>query len=253
MRNTEAQIKRIDVITLFPEMFEAIKQGITGRAIRNGLIELGLTNPRDFTTDRHKTVDDRPYGGGPGMLMKVEPLKEVILSVKANSNYKQPKVVYLSPQGQPLTQNIVKALSNNEQLILLAGRYEGVDERLIEHYVDYECSIGDYVLSGGEMPAMVLIDSLIRLLPGALGHNESVSNDSFYAGLLDHPHYTRPEDFEGDRVPPVLLSGDHKKIEQWRLKQSLGRTWQRRSDLLANRELNELEQRLLDEFIKEQN
>ena len=165
----------------------------------------------------------------------------------------RPKVVYLSPQGQPLTQNIVKALSNNEQLILLAGRYEGVDERLIEHYVDYECSIGDYVLSGGEMPAMVLIDSLIRLLPGALGHNESVSNDSFYAGLLDHPHYTRPEDFEGDRVPPVLLSGDHKKIEQWRLKQSLGRTWQRRSDLLANRELNELEQRLLDEFIKEQN
>ncbi len=253
MCNTEAQIKRIDVITLFPEMFEAIKQGITGRAIRNGLIELGLTNPRDFTTDRHKTVDDRPYGGGPGMLMKVEPLKEAILSVKANSNYKQPKVVYLSPQGQPLTQNIVKALSNNEQLILLAGRYEGVDERLIEHYVDYECSIGDYVLSGGEMPAMVLIDSLIRLLPGALGHNESVSNDSFYAGLLDHPHYTRPEDFEGDRVPPVLLSGDHKKIEQWRLKQSLGRTWQRRSDLLANRELNELEQRLLDEFIKEQN
>ncbi len=253
MCNTEAQIKRIDVITLFPEMFEAIKQGITGRAIRNGLIELGLTNPRDFTTDRHKTVDDRPYGGGPGMLMKVEPLKEAILSVKANSNYKQPKVVYLSPQGQPLTQNIVKALSNNEQLILLAGRYEGVDERLIEHYVDYECSIGDYVLSGGEMPAMVLIDSLIRLLPGALGHNESVSNDSFYTGLLDHPHYTRPEDFEGDRVPPVLLSGDHKKIEQWRLKQSLGRTWQRRSDLLANRELNELEQRLLDEFIKEQN
>ncbi len=253
MRNTEAQIKRIDVITLFPEMFEAIKQGITGRAIRNGLIELGLTNPRDFTTDRHKTVDDRPYGGGPGMLMKVEPLKEAILSVKVNSNYKQPKVVYLSPQGQPLTQNIVKALSNNEQLILLAGRYEGVDERLIEHYVDYECSIGDYVLSGGELPAMVLIDSLIRLLPGALGHNESASNDSFYAGLLDHPHYTRPEDFEGDRVPPVLLSGDHKKIEQWRLKQSLGRTWQRRPDLLANRELNELEQRLLDEFIKEQN
>ncbi len=253
MRNTEAQIKRIDVITLFPEMFEAIKQGITGRAIRNGLIELGLTNPRDFTTDRHKTVDDRPYGGGPGMLMKVEPLKEAILSVKVNSNYKQPKVVYLSPQGQPLTQNIVKALTNNEQLILLAGRYEGVDERLIEHYVDYECSIGDYVLSGGELPAMVLIDSLIRLLPGALGHNESASNDSFYAGLLDHPHYTRPEDFEGDRVPPVLLSGDHKKIEQWRLKQSLGRTWQRRPDLLANRELNELEQRLLDEFIKEQN
>ncbi len=255
-------LKRIDVITLFPEMFDAIKVGITGRAIRNGLIELGLTNPRDFTSDKHKTVDDRPYGGGPGMLMKVEPLKDAILSVKKNSSGiqskeiqskdKQTKVVYLSPQGQPLTQNIVKELSNNEQLILLAGRYEGVDERLIEHYVDYECSIGDYVLSGGELPAMVLIDSLIRLIPGALGHNESASSDSFYAGLLDHPHYTRPEDFEGEWVPQVLLSGNHKKIDQWRLKQSLGRTWQRRPDLLADREMSEQEQQLLQAFIQEQ-
>ena len=251
-------LKRIDVISLFPEMFSAIEQGITGRAIRNGLIEIGVTNPRDFTTDKHKTVDDRPYGGGPGMLMKVQPLKEAILSIKeyntvANSvTDKSAKVVYLSPQGQPLTQNIVKELSQNEQLILLAGRYEGVDERLIEHYVDYECSIGDYVLSGGELPAMVLIDALIRLIPGALGHNESAPNDSFYSGLLDHPHYTRPENFEGDCVPDVLLSGDHKKIEQWRLKQSLGRTWQRRPELLKNRTLSENEQQLLQDFIQEQ-
>jgi len=248
-------LKRIDVISLFPEMFEAINVGITGRAIRNGLIDIGISNPRDFTRDRHKTVDDRPYGGGPGMLMKVQPLKDAILSIKNDSvaQSRPAKVVYLSPQGQPLTQNVVKELSANEQLILLAGRYEGVDERLIEHYVDYECSIGDYVLSGGELPAMVLIDALIRLIPGALGHNDSALNDSFYSGLLDHPHYTRPEDFEGERVPDVLLSGDHKKIEQWRLKQSLGRTWQRRPDLLDSRQLNEQEQQLLQEFIQEQN
>lgn len=188
------------------------------------------------------------------MLMKVQPLKDAIIALK---NKKAAKVVYLSPQGQPLTQNIVKELSTNEQLILLAGRYEGVDERLIEHYVDYECSIGDYVLSGGELPAMVLIDTLIRLIPGALGHNESAINDSFYSGLLDHPHYTRPEilvvDGEDDGVPAVLLSGDHKKIEQWRLKQALGRTWQRRPDLLKNRQLSEQEQHLLQEFIQEQN
>lgn len=262
-------LKRIDVISLFPEMFDAIQCGVTGRAIRNGLLELAITNPRDFTHDKHKTVDDRPYGGGPGMLMKVQPLEEAILSVKktvkktvknstknSNKSTASSKVIYLSPQGQPLTQAIVKELSTNEQLILLAGRYEGVDERLIKHYVDYECSIGDYVLSGGELPAMVLIDSLIRLIPGALGHNESAVQDSFYSGLLDHPHYTRPEtlDVEGDAecVPKVLLSGNHKKIEQWRLKQSLGRTWQRRPDLMAERQLNEQEQQLLQEFIQEQ-
>lgn len=250
-------LKRIDVISLFPEMFEAIQSGVTGRAIRNGLLELAITNPRDFTQDKHKTVDDRPYGGGPGMLMKVQPLKEAILSVKnSNKSAIKNKVVYLSPQGQPLTQAIVKELSENEQLILLAGRYEGVDERLIEHYVDYECSIGDYVLSGGELPAMVLIDSLIRLIPGALGHNESAVHDSFYSGLLDHPHYTRPETLviegQGESVPEVLLSGNHKKIEQWRLKQSLGRTWQRRPDLLEGRQLSEQEQQLLQEFIQEQ-
>lgn len=258
-------IKRIDVISLFPEMFKAIEHGVTGRAIRNGLIEIGLTNPRDFTSDRHKTVDDRPYGGGPGMLMKVQPLKDAILSIKkstcsiagstnsAAKKDKSLKVIYLSPQGQPLTQELVTELSKNEQLILLAGRYEGVDERLIEHYIDYECSIGDYVLSGGELPAMVLIDALIRLIPGALGHNESAMHDSFYSGLLDHPHYTRPENFEDERVPEVLLSGDHKKIQQWRLKQSLGRTWQRRPELLEKRKLNDEEQRLLEQFIQEQN
>lgn len=245
-------LKHIDVISLFPEMFTALESGITGRAIRNGLMTLDVTNPRDFTSDVHRTVDDRPYGGGPGMLMKVEPIKKAILAIKEKAD-KPPKVIYLSPQGQPLTQNIVKQLSQNEQLILLAGRYEGVDERLLEHYVDYECSIGDYVLSGGELPAMVLIDSLIRLIPGALGHNESAPNDSFYSGLLDHPHYTRPETFEGDSVPEVLLSGHHKKIEQWRLKQSLGRTWRRRPDLLAARQLSEQEQQLLQAFIQEQN
>lgn len=250
-------LKRIDVISLFPEMFEAIQSGVTGRAIRNGLLELAITNPRDFTQDKHKTVDDRPYGGGPGMLMKVQPLKEAILSVKnSNKSAIKNKVLYLSPQGQPLTQAIVKELSENEQLILLPGRYEGVDERLIEHYVDYECSIGDYVLSGGELPAMVLIDSLIRLIPGALGHNESAVHDSFYSGLLDHPHYTRPKTLviegQGESVPEVLLSGNHKKIEQWRLKQSLGRTWQRRPDLLEGRQLSEQEQQLLQEFIQEQ-
>ncbi len=246
-------LQRIDVISLFPEMFAALQYGITGRAIRNGLIDLEITNPRDFTHDKHRTVDDRPYGGGPGMLMKVEPLKEALRSIKTKE---KTKVVYLSPQGQPLTQNIVKELSNNEQLILLAGRYEGVDERLIEHYIDYECSIGDYVLSGGELPAMVLIDSLIRLLPEALGHNESAVEDSFYSGLLDHPHYTRPEtlviDGKNENVPSVLLSGDHKKIAQWRKKQSLGRTWQRRPDLLQQHQLTEQEQKLLQLFIQEQ-
>lgn len=253
-------LNRIDVISLFPEMFAALKSGITGRALQNGLVTLEITNPRDFTKDKHKTVDDRPYGGGPGMLMKVQPLKDAVLSIKQQAekaDRKKIKVVYLSPQGQPLTQNIVKELSENEQLILLAGRYEGIDERLIEHYVDYECSIGDYVLSGGELPAMVLIDSLIRMIPGALGHNESAMNDSFYSGLLDHPHYTRPETLviegEGEGVPEVLLSGNHKKIEQWRLMQSLGRTWQRRPDLLKDRQLSEQEQQLLQTFIQEEN
>lgn len=257
-------LQRIDVITLFPEMFDALQYGITGRAIRDGLIELEMINPRDFTQDKHRTVDDRPYGGGPGMLMKVEPLKEALLSLKERvslkaNDTKKSKVIYLSPQGETLTQNKVKKLGENEHLILLAGRYEGIDERLIEHYVDYECSIGDYVVSGGELPAMVLIDSLIRLIPEALGHHESAIQDSFYSGLLDHPHYTRPETLLVDgkevRVPAVLLSGDHKKIAQWRSKQSLERTLQRRPDLLRQLlekgQLTEPEQQLLQNLSKE--
>ena len=255
-------LKRIDVISLFPQMFEALQSGVTGRALRNGLLELGITNPREFTHDRHRTVDDRPYGGGPGMLMKVQPLRDAIIAVQTardksrwdmsnDAEKTAGKVIYLSPQGNTLNQEMVKAFSQQEHLILIAGRYEGIDERIIEHYVDYECSIGDYVLSGGELPAMILIDALIRLIPGALGHNESAQQDSFYTGLLDHPHYTRPESFEGESVPPVLLSGDHEKIALWRLKQSLGRTWQRRPELLEKLKLDEQQLRLLQQFIQE--
>jgi tRNA (guanine37-N1)-methyltransferase len=242
-------------------MFDALHTGITGRALRSGLLQLGITNPRDFTHDKHRTVDDRPYGGGPGMLMKVQPLRDAIVAVQStalrataskNNKSTRGKVIYLSPQGITLTQTLVNELSEHEHLILIAGRYEGIDERVIEYYVDYECSIGDYVLSGGELPAMVLIDALIRLIPGALGHSESALNDSFYTGLLDHAHYTRPVTFEGKSVPAVLLSGDHKKIEQWRLKQALGRTWKRRPDLLENLELNEQQQQLLQAFIQEE-
>lgn len=237
-------------------MFDALRVGITGRALSNDLLELGITNPRDFTRDKHQSVDDRPYGGGPGMLMKVQPLKDAITAVQSDadrvSNTTRGKVIYLSPQGDTLTQSLVNELSEHDHLIMLAGRYEGIDERIIEHYVDYECSIGDYVLSGGELPAMVLIDALIRLIPGALGHSESALNDSFYSGLLDHPHYTRPETFEGKKVPAVLLSGNHAEIAQWRLKQALGRTWKRRPDLLEHLQLNEQQQQLLQAFIQEE-
>ncbi len=247
-------VKRIDVISLFPEMFTALQSGISGRAIEKGLLQLGIVNPRDFTHDKHRTVDDRPYGGGPGMLMKVEPLRDAIESVRsdvdAKHNINPCKVIYLSPQGEPLTQSMINEFSELQHLLLIAGRYEGIDERIIEHYVDCECSIGDYVLSGGELPAMVLIDALIRLIPGALGHSESAMNDSFYSGLLDCPHYTRPETFEGASVPAVLLSGDHKKIAQWRLMQALGRTWKKRPDLLDNLDLNEQQQQLLQAFIE---
>lgn len=249
-------LKRIDVISLFPQMFDALRVGITGRALSNDLLELGITNPRDFTRDKHQSVDDRPYGGGPGMLMKVQPLKDAITAVQSDadrvSNTTSGKVIYLSPQGDTLTQSLVNELSEHDHLIMIAGRYEGIDERIIEHYVDYECSIGDYVLSGGELPAMVLIDALIRLIPGALGHSESALNDSFYSGLLDHPHYTRPETFEGKKVPAVLLSGHHAEIAQWRLKQALGRTWKRRPDLLEHLPLNEQQQQLLQAFIQEE-
>ncbi|MDH5446638.1 MAG: tRNA (guanosine(37)-N1)-methyltransferase TrmD [Gammaproteobacteria bacterium] len=243
---------RIDVITLFPAMFEAVSQhGITSRAINKGLLELETVNPRMFTTDVHQTVDDRPYGGGPGMVMMVEPLKQAIRTAKQGSTTPS-RVIYLSPQGRPLDQRGLLELAGQERLVLVCGRYEGVDERLIQAEVDEEWSIGDYVLSGGELAAMVMIDGVARLLPGALGHEDSASEDSFMQGLLDYPHYTRPEQIDGMSVPSVLLSGDHNKVRRWRLKQALGRTWLRRPELLTALDLNEEQQVLLDEFIHEQ-
>ena len=237
---------RIDVITLFPELVvSVIQHGVVSRAAEKGLVELKLWNPRDFTQDKHRTVDDRPYGGGPGMLMKVEPLQACIHAAKQENPLA--KLVYLSPQGKLLKQNLINQAVEQKNLILLCGRYEGIDERLIELEVDEEWSIGDYVLSGGELPAMVLIDALIRQIPGALGHQDSADQDSFANGLLDCPHYTRPEQQDGQQVPEVLLSGDHERIRRWRLQQSLVRTQQRRPDLLDRLELNKEQQALLKE------
>ena len=241
---------RIDVITLFPQMvLDLVGYGVTGRARENDLFELGTWNPRDYTHDRHRTVDDRPYGGGPGMLMMIEPLRQAISAARQANP--QSLVAYMSPQGRRLDQGLARELVQRPGLILVAGRYEGIDERLIELEVDEELSIGDYVLSGGEMAAMVVIDAVTRLLPGALGHQDSAEQDSFSNGLLDCPHYTRPEVYEEMRVPPVLLSGDHEAVRRWRLKQSLGRTWLRRPDILAGVELDSEQQRLLDEYICE--
>lgn len=244
---------RVDVITLFPEMFSAITEhGITSRAVRQGLMQVNCWNPRSYTTDRHHTVDDRPFGGGPGMVMKVKPLEDALLEARQAAG-EAAKVIYLSPQGRRLTQAAVKELANEQSLILIAGRYEGIDERFIETHVDEEWSIGDYVLSGGELPAMVLIDGVTRLLPGALGHVDSAEQDSFTDGLLDCPHYTRPEVYEGRRVPDVLLSGNHEHIRRWRLQQSLGRTAERRADLLDGRSLSGEEQNLLAEYLRQRN
>ncbi len=250
-----AALKQIDVVSLFPEMFAALQSGgISARAIDAGLLDLKCWNPRDFSTDKHKRVDDRPYGGGPGMVMQPQALHDCIQAARAESDL-DAELVYLSPQGQRLDQAGVKQLLAKPRLILLCGRYEGVDERFIEQQVDSEYSIGDYVLSGGELPAMVLIDALIRWLPNALGDSQSAPQDSFAAdglGLLDCPQYTRPPEYQGLGVPKVLLSGDHAKIAQWRLKQSLLRTWQRRPDLLAKRPLTDIEQQLLLEIIEDQ-
>jgi tRNA (guanine37-N1)-methyltransferase len=241
--------KWFGVITLFPEMFEPFtKQGVTGRAVKSGKLQVDCFNPRDFTQDRHRTVDDRPYGGGPGMLMMVKPLEDAIAAAKEKAGDKV-KVIYLSPQGKQLKQSGAKALADNDQMILLCGRYEGIDERVIERHVDEEISIGDYVLSGGELPAMVLIDAIARLVPGVLGHQASALEDSFANGLLDCPHYTRPEVLDGNPVPEVLLSGNHEKIRQWRLEQSLLRTLQRRPELLNNLALTEEQQRILDKLV----
>ncbi|UTW03022.1 tRNA (guanosine(37)-N1)-methyltransferase TrmD [Amphritea atlantica] len=241
----------IGVVTLFPEMFEAItRHGVTGKAVRNGLLDVQCWNPREFTRDKHRTVDDRPYGGGPGMLMKVQPLRDAIQAAKQSAG-EQVRVIYLSPQGRRLDHAGVKELAAAERLILVAGRYEGIDERLVESEIDEEWSLGDFVLSGGELPAMVLIDAVSRLVPGVLGHQDSAAEDSFSDGLLDCPHYTRPEKLDDMSVPDVLLSGNHEAIRRWRLKQQLGRTWKRRPELLEDLELTKEQLTLLTEFIRE--
>ena len=244
---------RVEVISLFPEMFAAITEyGITSRAVAQGLLELNCWNPRSFTEDRHQTVDDRPFGGGPGMVMKIKPLEDALAAAK-HAIGGPAKVIYLSPQGRQLKQDAVSELAKQDNLILIAGRYEGIDERFIETYVDEEWSIGDYVLSGGELPAMVLIDAVTRLLPGALNHADSAQEDSFSDGLLDCPHYTRPVRYAGKDVPEVLLSGNHEHIRRWRLQQALGRTAERRADLLDSRSLSGEEKMLLDEYFRRQN
>ncbi len=244
---------RFDVITLFPEMFAALTaSGITRRALERGLWRIECWNPRQWTQDVHRTVDDRPYGGGPGMVMMASPLEQAINAAKAAAGV-EAKVICLSPQGRRIDQRRVEELAASRGGILLCGRYEGIDERLIERCVDEELSLGDFVLSGGELAAMALMDACIRQLPGALNDEASAVEDSFAAGLLDCPHYTRPEVYEGSVVPEVLLSGNHKKIRRWRLKQALGRTWQRRPDLLETRVLSSEEADLLAEFRREGN
>ena len=239
---------KIALISLFPEMFAALTDyGISGRAVNQGLVEIANFNPRDYTEDRHQTVDDRPYGGGPGMVMMIEPLRRAI-AVARQWVDDSSLVVYLSPQGKVLDQPAVSGFTQRQSIILIAGRYEGIDERLIEAEVDEEWSIGDYVLSGGELPAMVLVDAMIRQLPGALGHSESAQQDSFADGLLDCPHYTRPEYYQGRVVPEVLLSGNHESIKRWRLQQSLVRTQQRRPELLDRVPLDNEQQALLKEM-----
>lgn len=239
----------IGVVSLFPEMFKAVTDyGISRRAVENGLLTLEVWNPREFTEDKHRTVDDKPYGGGPGMLMKAQPLKDAINAAKSKAQAQCP-VIYLSPQGKPLEQADLASLAMLPEVILVAGRYEGIDERLIESVIDMEVSIGDFVASGGELPAMLLIDGVTRLLPGAVGDADSVEQDSFSNGLLDYPQYTRPETEDGLTVPEVLMSGDHGQIARWRKMQSLGRTYIKRPDLITARTLTEEEKQLLDEYL----
>ncbi len=248
---------QIDVVTLFAPMFEAVtRHGVTGRARERKLYELVLWNPRDFATNNYRSVDDRPYGGGPGMVMMPEPLEKAVYAARQrqkSSGVTKPRVVHLTPQGRVLDHALVDELAKERGIVMLAGRYEGVDERLASRVVDDEISIGDYVLSGGELAAMVVIDGVVRQLPGALGDADSAGEDSFVNGLLDHPHYTRPEVYENEAVPAVLLSGNHADIVRWRLKQALGRTWLRRPDLLAKRKLSEEERSLLEEFRRDTN
>ena len=241
---------RIDLVTLFPDMIRTCcGYGIPRIAIEKGLLDLHTWNPRDYASNRHRNVDDRPYGGGPGMVMQVQPLADAIAAARVQGGG---PVMYLTPQGRRLDQMAVRRFAELPHLILLSGRYEGIDERIVEQHVDEEWSIGDYVLSGGEPAALVCIDALARLLPGALGDEESALRDSFMDGLLDYPHYSRPEVVNGKAVPSVLLGGNHAEIARWRMKQSLGRTWQRRPDLLEQMTLGEEQKALLAEFIREQ-
>ncbi len=246
---------QFDVVTIFPQMFDAVAEaGVIGRAREKGIYQLVAWNPRDFAHNAYRTVDDRPYGGGPGMVMMAEPLGKAVAAARQrqkSAGVKQPRVIHLSPQGRLLNHALVMELAAQQGVVLLAGRYEGVDERVIAREIDDEISIGDYVLSGGELAAMVVIDCIVRQLPGVLGDAESASQDSFVNGLLDCPHYTRPEVYEGQAVPPVLLSGNHAEISRWRLKQALGRTWQRRPELLQQRALSDDERGLLEEFKQE--
>lgn len=239
------------IVSLFPEMFSALNVGITGRALKEGLIKLQCWNPRDFTENKHRNVDDRPYGGGPGMVMMAQPLQAAIHAAKQAAPLPRPVVIYLSPQGRHFNQANAEYLLNKQHIVLVAGRYEGIDERLIELEIDEEWSIGDYVLSGGELAAMVMVDALTRLIPGALGHEDSAGEDSLSSGMLKYPHYTRPENFQGKEVPEVLMSGNHQAIFRWRLKQSLGKTWLKRPDLLEKIKLDKLQLELLAEFIQE--
>jgi tRNA (guanine37-N1)-methyltransferase len=252
-RESQQATLQFGLVTLFPEMFSAFTDyGVSGRAVKNGLISVDCWNPRDFTHDKHRTVDDRPFGGGPGMLMKVQPLRDAIHAAKAAGSGPS-KVIYLSPQGRRLDQRGADELVRNERLILVCGRYEGIDDRLIDTEVDEEWSLGDFVLSGGELAAMTFMDTLCRLVPGVLGHEQSSVQDSFFDGLLDCPHYTRPEMLEDAGVPEVLLSGHHENIRRWRAKQAIGRTWLRRPDLLEGRTLSKEQRTLLDEFKSELN
>lgn len=243
------------IVSLFPEMFRALTDfGVSGRAVKQERIRVACWNPRDYAHDNYQTVDDRPYGGGPGMLMKIQPLQDAIQAARSaalSQTGKPAKVIYLSPQGRKLDQQGALELAQHDNLILVAGRYEGIDERVIECEIDEEWSIGDFVLSGGEMAAMTLMDAVIRLVPGVLGHDQSAQQDSFMEGLLDCPHYTRPEVYQGRSVPDVLLSGNHEKIRQWRLTQSLARTWERRPDLLDALELTNEQQTLLTDYLRE--
>ena len=243
---------QIGVVSLFPEMVsQVVEYGVVGRAVERQLLSIECRNPRDYAEDVHRTVDDRPYGGGPGMVLKYEPTARAIAEAKRDMPKGSP-VICLSPAGKTFDQGEAQRLAELEGFVLLAGRYEGIDERLIENEVDEELSLGDFVLSGGEIAAMAVIDAVTRLLPGVLGDDESAVQDSFMNGLLDHPHYTRPEDLDGKRVPAVLLSGDHARIARWRLKQALGRSFLRRPDLVKKLDLDSEQQKLLDEFLKEQ-